>query len=67
MHTLTVPADNDEITEVWFAIHGANVNIDEQGQVVGVTDAQSVLAAYRALCAAEGLDCSKVIVLGEPA
>lgn len=66
VHTLTVPDDNDEVTEVWFAIYGANVNIDEDGQVVGVTDAQSILQAYRALCAANGVDGSNVIVLGEP-
>ncbi|MGB1652776.1 MAG: 2,4'-dihydroxyacetophenone dioxygenase family protein [Acidimicrobiales bacterium] len=66
VHTLTVPATNDEITEVWFAIYGANVNIDGDGQVIAVTDAQSVLGTYRALCEAAGEDHSKVIVVGEP-
>ena len=54
------------MTDVWFAIYGANVNVDDNGNVVGITDAQSVLAAYRGLCEAQGLDHSKVIVMGEP-
>ncbi len=67
VHTLTVGADNTEVTDVWFAIYGANVNIDGDGNVVGITDAQSILQAYRGLCAAQGLDYSKVIVNGGPA
>ena len=39
VHTLVVPDDNDGETDVWFAIHGANVNVDDDGQVTGVTDA----------------------------
>lgn len=66
VHTLTVGADNDEITDVWFAIYGANVNMDDEGNVVGISDAQSILKAYRMLCDAQGLDHSKVIVQGEP-
>ncbi len=64
VHTLKVSDDNDDVTDVWFAIYGANVNVDEQGEVVGITDAQSVLASYRALCDAQGLDHSGVIVNG---
>ena len=65
VHTLMVGDDNTEVTDVWFAIYGANVNMDDDGNVVGITDAQSILARYRALCEAEGLDCSKLIVNGE--
>ena len=66
VHTLTVPADNTEPTDVWFAIHGANVNIDSEGQVTGVVDAQTILAAYRWRCEAVGADSSGVLVIGEP-
>lgn len=31
VHTLTVPTDSKGVTDAWFAIHGANVNIDERG------------------------------------
>ena len=67
VHTLVVPASNSSPTDVWFAIHGANVNIDEHGTVTSVTDAQSILAAWRGLCAAAGEDPSGTLVIGEPA
>ncbi len=35
-HTLHVPASNTEITDVWFAIRGANLNLDEHGNVASV-------------------------------
>ena len=56
--------DNDGPTDVWFAIYGANVNLDDNGEIIGVTDAQSVLTRYRSLCEAQGLDHSGVIVNG---
>ncbi len=65
VHTLTVPESNDDMTDVWFAINGANINIDEFGQVVSVTDAQSILAAWRGMCAAAGLDSGGPLVVGE--
>lgn len=65
VHTLTVPEDNDGDTEVWFAIYGCNVNIDDDGQVLGIVDAKGVLEVYRAMCEATGADSSKVIVIGE--
>ena len=66
MHTITVPDTNEGETDVWFSIQGANVNIDEHGQVTGVTDAQSILAAWKGLCARDGVDGSKTIVVGAP-
>ena len=50
-HTLHVPATNGEITDVSFIIHGANLNLDENGQVEMVIDAHMILDFYRALCA----------------
>src|SRR5262245_39230804 len=44
VHTLQVPDTNDEITDVWFAVHGANLNLDAEGSITSVTDAHSVLA-----------------------
>ena len=66
VHTLTVSDDNEGVTDVWFAIYGANVNIDEHGEVIGLVDAQAILTAYRALCDAQGLSHAGVIVMGEP-
>jgi 2,4'-dihydroxyacetophenone dioxygenase len=64
LHTLTIPKDQQGVTQVWFAIYGANVNIDAAGQVLSVTDAHTILPAYRALCAAQGLSSERVIVTG---
>jgi len=54
VHTLTVPADNDGMTDVWFAIYGANLNLDANGNVETVIDAGLVRDTYFALCEAEG-------------
>ena len=64
VHTLHVPADNAEVTDVWFTIHGANLNLDADGNVESVADAHGVLAFYRAACASEhGVDDPPVIVI----
>ena len=54
VHTLTVPADNDGMTDVWFAIYGANLNLDADGNVESVVDAGLVRDSYFALCEANG-------------
>lgn len=64
IHTLMVSEDNTEDTEVWFAIYGCNVNIDEGGSILGIVDAKSVLEVYQQGCKAAGLDASKTIVMG---
>jgi len=65
VHTLHVPPDNDGDTDVWFAIHGANLNIDAEGNVEVVIDAASVLAGYRKLCASQhGMSDPPVVVIG---
>jgi len=65
VHTLHVPADNDGDTDVWFAIHGANLNLDAAGNVEAVIDAASVLAGYRHLCRTEhGRSDPPVVVIG---
>jgi quercetin dioxygenase-like cupin family protein len=61
VHTLTVPAENDGLTDVWFAIYGANLNLDADGNVETVIDAGLVRDTYFALCEAEGHDRPNVI------
>ena len=53
-HTLIVPFDNTEITEVYFVVHGANLMVDSQDRVVRINDAASFAARYRDLCVAQG-------------
>ena len=61
VHTLTTPADNTEPTDVWFQIHGVNLNLDADGNVESITDGPGVLAAYHALCEAQGLPRPNVV------
>jgi len=62
IHTLEVPEKNTEPTEVWFAITGANLNLDVAGNVETVIDAGLVLQVYLAQCEAKGLGRPDVIV-----
>ena len=59
VHTLTVPKSETVTTDVWFAIHGANLNLDANGNVEAVIDAELILQFYRTACREKGL--------GEPA
>jgi 2,4'-dihydroxyacetophenone dioxygenase len=52
VHTLQCVEDD---TLVWFHMYGANLNLDAEGNVESVIDGASALAAYYALCEAEGL------------
>jgi len=63
VHTLTVPADNDEVTDVWFAIRGANLDLDEAGTVTNVVDAGVVRDFYLAMCERMGVPRPPVIGL----
>jgi len=64
-HTLATPADATEDMIAWFAIYGANLNLDDAGNVTSVVDAKAALDLYRDYCDALGLDYAKLIVHGE--
>src|SRR5205085_5789832 len=55
IHTLTVPDDVTGLTDVWFAIYGANLNLDDDGNVTTVIDAGLMLELYVGMCAAQGV------------
>lgn len=65
LHTLCTPEGRDGDTIAWFAIYGANINLDDEGKIVSVFDARAVLEIYRGYCEALELDHSKLIVVGE--
>jgi quercetin dioxygenase-like cupin family protein len=44
-HTLKI-AEGGECADVIFIIYGAMLHLDEQGNVIGVTDAESVISEY---------------------
>ena len=54
IHTLQALPTNTEVTDVWFAIYGANLNLDADGNVESVLDAGSIRDAYYALCEMQG-------------
>lgn len=64
-HTLTVPDTNTEETDVWFAVQGANLNLDADGNVESIYDAAFIRDMYYLLCEAEG-HAKPDIVLREP-
>jgi quercetin dioxygenase-like cupin family protein len=59
IHTLQCIEDQ---TQVWFHIDGANLNLDADGKVESVSDGASALAAYYAMCEAQGLPRPNVLV-----
>jgi 2,4'-dihydroxyacetophenone dioxygenase len=61
VHTLIVPDSNDGVTDIWFAITGANLDLDSDGNVETVLDAATVLEIYRAQCKAFGHPAPDVI------
>jgi quercetin dioxygenase-like cupin family protein len=62
IHTLTVPATQKGETDVWFAIYGANLNLDANGQVESVVDAELIHQVYLTGCREQGLAAPAVIV-----
>jgi 2,4'-dihydroxyacetophenone dioxygenase len=61
VHTLHVPPGNTGITDVWFAIRGANLYLDAQGNVEGVADATVALERYLTACRKAGFAPPDVI------
>ena len=47
-HTLKIAEDAGGITDVIFIIYGAMLHLSEDGEVIGITDAESVIAEYTA-------------------
>lgn len=61
VHTLTVPGDVEGLTDVWFAIYGANLNLDENGNVISIFDAGFIKQVYIMACEASGLPRPNII------
>jgi 2,4'-dihydroxyacetophenone dioxygenase len=61
VHTLHAPAHNTEVTEAWFAIRGANINMNAAGEIESVCDAAFIRNLYFRLCADQGRPSPKVI------
>ena len=59
VHTLECIEDN---TRAWFHMYGVNLNLAADGSIESVADGAGALAAYYALCEAQGFDRPNVIV-----
>jgi quercetin dioxygenase-like cupin family protein len=59
VHTLTCVEDN---TQVWFQMYGVNLNLARDGTITSIADGAGTLAAYYALCEAQGLGRPNVVV-----
>jgi quercetin dioxygenase-like cupin family protein len=59
VHTLTCIEDN---TQVWFQMYGVNLNLDENGNIDSVSDGAGSLAAYLAMCEAQGFGRPDVLI-----
>lgn len=63
-HTLVVPRENTEVTEVLFVVHGSNLELAEDGTTIrAVSDAQSICDLYLRTCKELGLPRPRVIGL----
>ena len=61
IHTLHALETNEGVTDVWFAVRGANLNLDAEGRVESVLDATSALEWYLAACEQAGHARPRVI------
>jgi 2,4'-dihydroxyacetophenone dioxygenase len=59
VHTLTAVEDD---TRVWFQMYGSNINLDDAGNIISVTDGAGSLAAYYTLCESQGFARPNVVV-----
>jgi quercetin dioxygenase-like cupin family protein len=60
VHTLEAIEDD---TRVWFQMYGANLNLDADGNVESIFDAQGTLDAYLMLAEAEGFGRPDVLIV----
>ena len=63
IHTLHVPDTNDDVTDVWFAVRGANLDLDDDENIIAVLDAGAVRDMYLTQCAEKGLPNPPVLGL----
>lgn len=59
VHTLQCIEDD---TRVWFQMYGANLDLDDAGEITGVVDGATTLAFYLAACKEQGLGEPNVLI-----
>ena len=66
IHTFNVPADNKEPTETLMVVCGSNINFDQDGNYVGILDANSISLLIDILIRERGLKPAKYITPPQP-
>ena len=60
-HTLEIPEDNKEATEILFINYGVNINYDEDGNESARLGFEEILQMYRDACREQGYEAPRVI------
>jgi len=55
-HTLVVPDDNEELTDVIYVVEGGNINFDADGNFLYYEDGRSMLEFYVSTCREQGIE-----------
>lgn len=63
-HTLKIADDAGEWTEVLFILYGAMLHQDDNGAIIGVTDAASVIEEYALRLREQGTDLPHAMPIG---
>ena len=60
-HTFKTLDENTGPTEIWFMITGSNLNLDEDGNVISIYDAESISRWYAKKCADAGVEPNVIV------
>ena len=63
-HSLKVADDVQGFTDILFIMYGAMIHLDEDGTVLGITDAESVLREYPELLRQQGKAVPEALPVG---
>jgi quercetin dioxygenase-like cupin family protein len=63
-HTLKIADDVEGYTDVLFVMYGAMLHLGPNGEILGVTDAESVLREYPQLLRQQGKEVPQVLPIG---
>ena len=63
-HSLKVADDVQGVTDILFIMYGAMIHLDEDGTVLGITDAESVLREYPELLRQQGKAVPEALPVG---
>jgi len=63
-HTLSVNADNEDNTIVLFIVQGSLTHYDDNGNIWGIDDAETMLDRYLTLAKEQQVEVNEALILG---